>query len=635
MAAPDPVHRPRPPPLVVVPTAVAPPPARPRRPLPRFAMPAAVVPLHRLGTSGSDLTAASPPARRCPPPSLVASVVAATSPTARLLPPVPLVALMAAVAPPSTPVGHCPRTAAKPPALGFGPAAAPGFPPTAWAAGLPVPARPSERLTASIAAERLRRVSAGEQRQRASRRSAITEAMLRQDRLLSASALRAKRQCSMGLFEADTSPFAFDPNTGPMVDYFRSIPCVIEAGVPASTLSRDATAWRRWTDFCALVPTPPWRLDVNAHSGADAAGADRESRLLCAFLLYCYEIIQPRSSKSKAAKPSSAYQMVDGVRRVHRRAGIFMVSAKRLTMIMNGITAAHIKEHGAESLVVQRKDPLGPSLTRALLNTAHGTVLGSRKLDWSSTLFLNLGAMFALSVGTGFRKAEVALPSGVELDDRRLHRSSVKWQIDGVIFADPSPEQLKCMVRGRDKAIIIPPPSKADQDGTVWGAHPIWQVYDDRDVANAALWLQRLELAAPCHNGARLRTALFVSESSTPMLQSTVDTYLRHLLVANVPAEKVDSYSFHSFRIGFACALLAAKCPYDMIQALARWRSDKSVAIYARLNPEDYTSWVAKALQQETTSTTTARMPVVIDDHERVAMLQAVGALYTEAATAP
>ena len=105
--------------------------------------------------------------------------------------------------------------------------------------------------------------------------------------------------------------------------------------------------------------------------------------------------------------------------------------------------------------------------------------------------------------------------------------------------------------------------------------------------------------------------------------------------MANVPAEKVDSYSFHSFRIGFACALLAAKCPYDMIQALARWRSDKSVAIYARLNPEDYTSWVAKALQQETTSTTTARMPVVIDDHERVAMLQAVGALYTEAATAP
>ena len=80
---------------------------------------------------------------------------------------------------------------------------------------------------------------------------------------------------------------------------------------------------------------------------ADAAGADRESRLLCAFLLYCHETIQPRFSKSKAAKPSSAYQMVDGVRRVHRRAGIFMVSAKRLTMIMNGITAAHVKEHGA------------------------------------------------------------------------------------------------------------------------------------------------------------------------------------------------------------------------------------------------------------------------------------------------
>ena len=50
--------------------------------------------------------------------------------------------------------------------------------------------------------------------------------------------------------------------------------------------------------------------------------------------------------------------------------------------------------------------------------------------------------------------------------------------------------------------------------------------------------------------------------------------YLDHLLDVHVPAEKVASYSVHSLRIGFACALLAAGCPYDMIQALARWRSD-------------------------------------------------------------
>jgi len=99
------------------------------------------------------------------------------------------------------------------------------------------------------------------------------------------------------------------------------------------------------------------------------------------------------------------------------------------------------------------------------------------------------------------------------------------------------------------------------------------------------------------------------------MTHSTVDTHLGHLLRANVPADQVGSCSFHSFRIGFACSLLAANCPYDMIQALARWRSDKSVAIYARLNPDDYASWVAKALRQQTTSSTTARLPVIDADN--------------------
>jgi hypothetical protein len=87
------------------------------------------------------------------------------------------------------------------------------------------------------------------------------------------------------------------------------------------------------------VPTQTWRLDRNSHSGADPVGFDRESRLLCAFLICCYEPIQPRSKTSKAAKPASAFKMIDGVRSIHRRTGISVVSAKQLTMVMKGITA--------------------------------------------------------------------------------------------------------------------------------------------------------------------------------------------------------------------------------------------------------------------------------------------------------
>ena len=49
------------------------------------------------------------------------------------------------------------------------------------------------------------------------------------------------------------------------------------------------------------------------------------------------------------------------------------------------------------------------------------------------------------------------------------------------------------------------------------------------------------------------------------MLHFTVDYYLEHLLRENAPEERIKSYSFHFFRIGFACALLAASCLYDMI----------------------------------------------------------------------
>jgi len=80
----------------------------------------------------------------------------------------------------------------------------------------------------------------------------------------------------------------------------------------------------------------------------------------------------------KAAKPASAFKMIDGVRSCHRRAGIFMVSTKQLTMVMKEITAKHIKEHGSESfLLPERKDPIGPALCRQLLRTPEGTNLGA------------------------------------------------------------------------------------------------------------------------------------------------------------------------------------------------------------------------------------------------------------------
>ena len=58
-----------------------------------------------------------------------------------------------------------------------------------------------------------------------------------------------------------------------------------------------------------------------------------------------------------------------------------------------------------------------------------------------------------------------------------------------------------------------------------------------------------------------------------------------------------------------------------MIQALARWRSVESLAVYARLSPSDYAAWVAKALVQTTDSTSTRHLPPLIDHFSIVAFL--------------
>ena len=446
----------------------------------------------------------------------------------------------------------------------------------------------------------------------------------------SAAHQQARRRRNLGpaaLLVDPSSPYSYSVSSGPLAPYFQTIGDVSDLGVPENTLTKDDLSWRRWERYCIIAGTTPWRMDRAAHSGADAAGFDRESRLLCGFLLWCYDDIQPRSKSDPAPKPESAYAMVCGVRRIHRRHNVDMVSCKQLSAVLKGLTKAFIMEHGAEALLPQRREPLGPELLRRLLAgdpaTRDGAKLGSGTIDWSSPVFICLGAMFALGGGTGFRKSEVALPANVVFDDRRLSRSSVLWLIGGVIYSDPSRELLLSMVPRRDFVMIKPPRSKADQDGTKFGALPIYLSFDPSDRANAAHWLQRLELRFPCHGQHRKARPLFFEEAKTfrPMSHGTVDRYLGLLLRVLVTEAEACKCSFHSFRVGFACALLAAGCPPATIQALARWSSAESLAVYARLNPADYAGWVSKALLQRTDSVTTRRLPPLplIDDFDIVA----------------
>ena len=72
-------------------------------------------------------------------------------------------------------------------------------------------------------------------------------------------------------------------------------------------------------------------------------------------------------------------------------------------------------------------------------------------------------------------------------------------------------------------------------------------------------------------------------------------------------------YSWHSFRIGLACALLAKGARPELTQALCRWKSPESLVIYARLNAEAYGDWVLSALSARISSVQTANLPPIDD----------------------
>jgi integrase len=113
--------------------------------------------------------------------------------------------------------------------------------------------------------------------------------------------------------------------------------------------------------------------------------------------------------------------------------------------------------------------------------------------------------------------------------------------------------------------------------------------------------------------------------SLKPLSHSTPDTQLARLLRAIMTPKEATRFSFHSFRIGFACALLEAGCSYDMIQALARWKSTQSITIYARLEPHAYADWVDKAMLQSASSTTARHLPTINDDVRIAHFAQAAG----------
>jgi len=374
---------------------------------------------------------------------------------------------------------------------------------------------------------------------------------------------------------------------------------LLEGAAARNTLRGEKSNWKHWMAFCVHRNVEPFRKDVRCMGHAEY---DKELVTLSLALLFIYGRMGCRKGRIKPPRPSSALAVLRGIRRAHDRLGVKMADLSLATRLADSLNREYIEAHGWEALQVDRVAPLTNSLIECML--AADAVAGD-------SVGAAMGrALWATMAQTGFRKAEVAQSSGEAFGPSCLTRHNLRWRIQGVETADPSPEQLRSL-RDGDMAILIPPKSKCDQFGLEWSQAPIYLRFHAASAICAARALRDVELCLP-RRGLQQRegTALFTTDSGAPVTTHAVDNLFKACLErAGIPAASAARYSPHSFRRYLACALKAQGAADSTIQALLRWKTAESLKLYSFLSDEKYADLVDSAGSADVSSVRTNALP--------------------------
>ena len=265
--------------------------------------------------------------------------------------------------------------------------------------------------------------------------------------------------------------------------------------------------------------------------------------------------------------------------------------------VLRGLMREHIALHGPESLQPRRKEPFTPTILAKLVNVPNGLQLGHGlgTLEWHTTPGRALFALICTLSACGFRKAEVAQSS--DTDHFIAMRGNLSFRIGGVVYLNPTAELLRKLTRG-DIAILRPPPSKADQFGLIWASSPIYLGWGTED-RNACAALSAMILHLPLESSELAITPLFSRDGKDGFKAYQLDGALQRMLSSFMPAHIAAQYSWHSFRIYLACALLASGASTAQILALCRWLTEASLHIYARMSERSAVELVGSALQAD------------------------------------
>ena len=367
-----------------------------------------------------------------------------------------------------------------------------------------------------------------------------------------------------------------------------------------------------WHSFCSICGLHHWRDDRDANSGRDIAGYQREVDILASFALDTAKIMPGRRGR-QAGLPSSVANVVRGVRRAHEKPirPVHMVPMKAVLTTLNGINQRYLEEYGCVKMIPRRAEPFHRRHLLKLfsLQDSIGTAFGSFVV--STTLFwVSWFALLATLAQSGCHKSEVAVLSASSWHvNKHISRASLRWFIGGIAVADPTVEQLQALTES-DYTLIVPPPSKTDRFGIVWGDKPIYFPVRFHAPYCDGLQLRALELAYPLHGKHRIEAPLFVQDVGSPFTLRVLSKLLTEVMPLIMPeVEDPSCYTYHSFWVLLATQLGSSRCSVAEIQSMCRWRSPASVALYNRLQPLDAIAMLDQAQSATITSTASANLP--------------------------
>ena len=412
----------------------------------------------------------------------------------------------------------------------------------------------------------------------------------------------------VSVLRKDTSQYAI-AKTSRMREAIRVSHDMRMFGKNESTQRQQKGQWRLWVGFCEAQGICPTRDDHDANAGRDRIGFMREVELLNSALCFYMGIAKGRGRS--AALPKAGMNWLRGIRRVHEQMmpKVEMVPMKTVQECFDGLMRQYQLRWTVAATLPVRKEPLTNSDITRLIDlwwdpANDGKRVGRFVVKTGSALTITIGCLWLLLLDSGMRLAEL---TSDKWDMTRCSRASVAFRIRGVLHRSPSRLQLMGMREG-DFAIVTPPPSKKDPHGVIWGCKPIWLDFrEDRQCTARAL--RDLELAHPIDEAERASSPLFVDEARRCVKGSFVRRLFRDSLRTFKSPKDARKISTHSFRITLGCKLKAAGCSDSVIMALCRWQSLKSLEVYCRLTPGEYTRFLKEARKADARSIQITSLP--------------------------